>query len=137
MSSGGGTPHSVAVPREARTRTPSLLDIDIEPSDPLAALRRSLVLYQYITVDQNSKEFRVMELLPGRGEDMISCKLHVTNWTDLLPYEAVSYAWGDVTKRRDIEVEGKILSVTLNIYEGLSHLRNVDKSRFLWVDAIW
>jgi hypothetical protein len=62
-------------------------------------------------------------------------------------YEALSYAWGNDTSIIEVEViesvepvtnsrRASILPIRPNLYQGLKHLRYLDKPRTLWVDAI-
>ena len=81
--------------------------------------------------------FRVAELLPGKGDDPVSCKLHVVQWSKPIKYEAVSYAWGDPKATAVIICDGKRLEVTQNLRVGLVNLRFQDRSRLLWADALW
>ncbi|KAL8717803.1 MAG: hypothetical protein Q9225_004989 [Loekoesia sp. 1 TL-2023] len=55
-----------------------------------------------------------------------------------LKFEALSYVWGsDALERRvDIECNGCIVSVGVNLASALTHLRHESESRLLWVDAI-
>ena len=81
--------------------------------------------------------FRVAEVLPGQDGDPISCLLHVVNLSNPINYEAVSYAWGDVSLKATVTCDGKSLDVTRNLHRALSHLRLRDRPRFLWIDGIW
>jgi Heterokaryon incompatibility protein (HET) len=81
--------------------------------------------------------FRVLELLPGKTDESISCLLHQVDWSNLRDYEAISYAWGDPNAKAPINLHGKIVEVTENLHAGLLHLRYEDRSRFLWADALW
>jgi hypothetical protein len=78
---------------------------------------------------------RVLELLPGTGEEPIICKLHVTDWKDPIPFEAISYAWGDPKIKASIVCNQKKLDVTPNLVDCLHQLRRPNESRYLWADA--
>jgi hypothetical protein len=93
-------------------------------------------LYQYDALPTETS-FRVLELLPGVESDPISCLLCSVYWADLPVYEAISYAWGDPKSKCPVIVDGKRLDVTVNLRTGLKHFRYHDRSRVLWVDAIW
>ena len=41
--------------------------------------------------------FRVMELLPGTRQDPVKINILTASWTSHLPYEPISYVWGDAT----------------------------------------
>lgn len=81
--------------------------------------------------------FRVVEILPGEKGSIIYCKLHVTEWDNLTPYEAVSYAWGDPNVRAPVVCDGKSLEITRSLHTAINHLRYADRSRVLWADALW
>jgi hypothetical protein len=51
-------------------------------------------------------------------------------------YEAVSYTWGDATKCRTIECNGKSFGVSQNLFDALINMRLSDKSRTIWIDAL-
>ena len=52
------------------------------------------------------------------------------------PYEALSYTWEPVQDQRCIEIDGHCLIVGENRFAALFHLRDSEKSRWLWIDAI-
>ncbi|KAF4785692.1 hypothetical protein HER10_EVM0008885 [Colletotrichum scovillei] len=56
---------------------------------------------------------------------------------DIIPYDALSYCWGDSTRLcQPIHVDGKILFVTEKLLEALNYLRREYEDRIVWVDAI-
>ncbi|KAF3919587.1 hypothetical protein ABW20_dc0103296 [Dactylellina cionopaga] len=75
--------------------------------------------------------FRVVEVLPGDKGSTINCKLYVTNWEGPIPYEAISYVWGDATLKEPIIIDGKRLDITGSLHTALDHLRYTDRSRFI------
>ena len=93
-------------------------------------------IHQYATLSTHTS-FRIFDLLPGADGDPISCVLRHVDWDDAPEYEAMSYAWGDPTARAPIIVDGNRLDVTVNLHTGLRHLRFKERTRVLWVDAIW
>lgn len=95
-------------------------------------------MFKYTTLP-TVKMFRVLELLPGENDDPIRFELHNVDWPDCPPYEAISYAWGDVTDTISVYCghNHKPLKVTKNLHNALRHFRLKDKSRTLWADAIW
>jgi Heterokaryon incompatibility protein (HET) len=92
--------------------------------------------YQYEDLPTQTS-FRVIELLPGKEGDEVSCLLHPVDWSNPLPYEAISYAWGDPSTKVPITCNEKIVKITQNLHGGLTQLRFQDRSRFLWADALW
>lgn len=81
--------------------------------------------------------FRIMRLLPGDRDSRIHCELLDVSWPPPLEYEAVSYAWGDPTKKMPIVCDGRVLEVTASLSSALAHLRSPDHPRLLWADAVW
>jgi hypothetical protein len=56
-------------------------------------------------------------------------------------YEALSYAWGVDTSIIEVGVVGSfrsngVLPIRPNLYQGLKHLRYLDRPRTLWIDAV-
>lgn len=99
-------------------------------------MARGSEAYQYLKLPTLTS-FRILELLPGHEGDDLSCLLHSADWSNARDYEAISYAWGDPSIRESITCHEGELKVTRNLHMGLTHLRLEDRSRFLWVDAIW
>jgi hypothetical protein len=95
-----------------------------------------------------SKEhFRLLEILPGMGEAILQCRLHVCSMCDnQSAYEALSYTWktgweyfGWVNigpKNPKIECNGVEMAVGTNLYMALHRLRREDSTRVVWADAI-
>lgn len=81
--------------------------------------------------------FRIMELLPGQGKEAIRCRMKIADWDDYPVYEAISYAWGDPNDKAPVDVDGRTVEVTKNLYSCLLHLRRSNRSRLLWADALW
>jgi hypothetical protein len=94
----------------------------------------SLEHYQY---NDLPARFRVLELLPGKRGTHISILLRTVDWNDYPDFCAISYAWGDIHKRRPIICHGKWLQVSENLYAALEHLRYESEPRYLWADAVW
>ena len=92
--------------------------------------------YQYDALPSPTS-FRIVELLPGREGNRISCRLHPVDWSEAVEFEAISYSWGDPNATGPVECDGKQIVVTENLHVALTHLRYSDRSRMLWVDALW
>ena len=56
--------------------------------------------------------------------------------TDRTPYEALSYTWGDTRHLAAINLDGCIFPVTSNLESALRALRDNEKAKVFWVDAI-
>ncbi|KAL8830708.1 MAG: hypothetical protein Q9170_005615 [Blastenia crenularia] len=55
---------------------------------------------------------------------------------DEIPYEALSYVWGDAADRTPIECDSAVVEVPHTLYTALRHLRQLDRPRTLWADAL-
>jgi hypothetical protein len=94
----------------------------------------------YDTLDYHSQEIRVIDLLPGLRNDLIECVLQRQHLNDpSLGFEALSYEWGEPNpthSKYSILLDGKPFSIRENLWEALYHIRDPDKQRRLWIDAI-
>lgn len=52
------------------------------------------------------------------------------------PYEALSYVWGNKDSTEKIRVNSCPFTVTENLFEALSNLRQSWGDRLIWIDAI-
>jgi hypothetical protein len=82
------------------------------------------------------RHIRLLQLHPGQFQDPIHCNLRECHLDDALPYEALSYVWGDPSAQVEIKCQNISVAVNVNLGLALRHLRHADGSRWLWVDAI-
>jgi hypothetical protein len=82
--------------------------------------------------------FRVLELLPGKRDSALCCKIFEARRRDELEYEAISYTWGaPIFSHSLTEVtSGTVIDITENLHDALQVFRSEDKSRLLWADAV-
>ncbi|GKT54220.1 heterokaryon incompatibility protein [Colletotrichum tofieldiae] len=90
----------------------------------------------YKPLDTRQKETRLVTILPGQFNDEIYCELHVISLCKSPVFDALSYVWGDLTSTREIFVQGISHQVTVNLEVALRYLRQVDRPRTLWIDAL-
>ena len=94
--------------------------------------------FQYDPLDLDGPAFRLVCLYHGEGPD-IHCELFQA-WLypeeSAISYEALSYTWGSIESVENVQMNGKLLGITLNLYLALQHLRFRDEDRILWVDGI-
>ncbi|KAF5266436.1 hypothetical protein FOXYS1_2720 [Fusarium oxysporum] len=84
---------------------------------------------------------RLVYLHPGTDE-AVYCELITVSIESAPSYEALSYTWGDPSRRESINMTTQgsettqQFSVTSNCYSALKRLRYRDRTRVLWIDAL-
>ncbi|KAI1748758.1 heterokaryon incompatibility protein-domain-containing protein [Xylaria castorea] len=109
--------------------------MDVSPITASAGKEEGTPQYRYQRLSSLSK-FRVLELFPGVDDEPVSYRLHTADWKAPPAYEAVSYAWGDVSHKHPAICDGFQHMISLNLRDGLIAMRLRDCSRMLWVDFI-
>jgi len=85
--------------------------------------------YDPLPIDSDTPVIRLVTLLPG-----FECMLTQVSLLDRPCYEALSYCWGDTSKRKTIVCNERTLSITESLYNALRRLQN--EHPVLWIDAI-
>ncbi len=90
-------------------------------------------IYSSSTLVANSRQCRVLNLLPGPFDAEIQVELSVMNLDDWKSeqYECLSYVWGDPSITKPILVNNHQVH-----HDALQHVRNSDESAKIWVDAV-
>nr|POF17907.1 heterokaryon incompatibility protein 6, or allele [Quercus suber] len=81
---------------------------------------------------------RLVQLLPGSGSKRIAIRLvdsHLSG-SNRIPYDALSYTWGDGGRSKAITCHGRKLPVTKTLLEALHRFRDPDNIITLWIDQI-
>lgn len=82
-------------------------------------------------------KFACFDSNPGFDGDVISGSLESRDLASgQQPFEAVSYAWGDVNKTGSILMDSNPVSVTISLEAALRHFRFQDRPRTLWIDYL-
>ncbi|KAG7053450.1 HET domain-containing protein [Colletotrichum scovillei] len=94
-------------------------------------------LFQYKPLDLTEKSFRLLMLHPGSTGE-ISCDIFEASLDSegIIPYEALSYAWGSIDLSASIIANGKTLRITNNLFTALTYLRDDHVSKVMWIDAV-
>lgn len=94
--------------------------------------------YKYRRIDLATDAIRLVRLLNGYLDDSIECELFETYLSQVegVPYEALSYTWGDSPEKYEIFINGRKALVKENLHAALLALRQPDEDRLLWIDAI-
>ncbi|KAH7130054.1 heterokaryon incompatibility protein-domain-containing protein [Dendryphion nanum] len=85
---------------------------------------------------KSEKSIRVLELCPGRSDDIIQCRLRDVELNEKLQYKALSYTWGSLTDKSYVLCHRKKVEIPTNLYEFLRRLRDPTQVRHLWADSI-
>ncbi|KAK3071421.1 hypothetical protein LTR53_008663 [Teratosphaeriaceae sp. CCFEE 6253] len=91
-------------------------------------------VYAYSPLDTGT--IRLLELLPGVGDEPLVCNLVTVRLAEGPVYEAMSYVWGP---RQPFELIGcpeAGVHITGNLADGLRRVRNAGTPRMLWVDQV-
>ncbi|KAL8700353.1 MAG: hypothetical protein Q9201_005492 [Fulgogasparrea decipioides] len=92
----------------------------------------------YMPLSQHPYSIRLLKLLPSDDSGSpLRCELfhQDLDGENSVPYEALSYTWGNANETVDILLSDCLFPVTINLGAALRALRLSDKPRTLWVDA--
>jgi hypothetical protein len=95
-------------------------------------------VYNSVPIDTKRREIRLIEILPGQDNQLISCRFHGHELCSPdLEYAAISYTWGDPrSPTYNILVDGTTFTVRQNLWHFLRQERQFGHSYLLWIDAI-
>jgi hypothetical protein len=79
---------------------------------------------------------RLLHIEAVSNDSAIVVRLVPTKLDSAPSYEGLSYTWGVVEFTSTIMCDGSPLPVTQNLYDALKYLRQPDKERIMWIDAI-
>ncbi|KAH9903733.1 heterokaryon incompatibility protein-domain-containing protein [Xylariomycetidae sp. FL2044] len=81
-------------------------------------------------------ELRLLVLEGGKASSEVHCRLATCALDEELPYDAVSYTWGNSESRMRITCNGVSLGVPANLHEALLGLRRRTEDRIIWIDGL-
>jgi hypothetical protein len=94
----------------------------------------------YDTAKLGPNQTRVLVVEPSaKIKDPIICRLEVATLSagfSSIDFDALSYVWGDLTDKREIQINGMVMSVTTSLEKAIRYLRNRKRTRRLWADAV-
>jgi hypothetical protein len=85
---------------------------------------------------QGPQDFRLLDLLPGTGEEQIRCELSLANLALRPEYYALSYTWGSKDSPVLIYVDDTAHWIQNNLHGFFLQLRLRNSRRTIWVDSI-
>jgi hypothetical protein len=89
-----------------------------------------------LTSPAPEKLIRLLRLYPGSATDPVHCSLEVVDLNDHPRFEALSYVWGNPNPPENIFCCGQKKFITPNLAAALRRLRESDRERVVWIDAI-
>ncbi len=108
--------------------------------------------FEYRSLTPHQKRIRLITVLPEthhssfnqhhgdqdpfKSSNLVSCTLSHVSLDNAPAYTALSYNWGDATRRHAILVNGAPVMVTTNLEAAMRHLRQRDELLTLWIDAL-
>ncbi|KAF2023052.1 HET-domain-containing protein, partial [Setomelanomma holmii] len=84
----------------------------------------------------NKRSVRLLQLLSGCDQAPLEARLEVHTLGDSCSYAALSYVWGTPDQSKALHTATNQLKISENLYSFLTHLRQPDTTRTIWVDAI-
>jgi hypothetical protein len=92
----------------------------------------------YSSLDLSVQEIRLLGLKYDTERSMIEASLRSIPMEACPPYVAVSYTWGDSTKRKTIKINGNPINIGENLWSFLHTIRTTKtgEHHYLWIDAL-
>ena len=84
----------------------------------------------------HEKKIRLLEIHQGSSSKKFVCSLSTAILSDGPRYDALSYVWGDEYGKEPILVNELPVRITQNLEAAIRHLRRLDRSILLWIDAL-
>jgi hypothetical protein len=103
---------------------------EVSPSRP------SFVYLKKLSGGDGACTIRLLNLHPGRPEDLICCDLQCVSLGATPEYEAISYCWGTRAGAIEIQCDGRPFMITKELAAAFKKFRREDSNRLFWVDAI-
>ena len=94
--------------------------------------------YDTLPAPPRPHHIRTIQLLDSHRHGTIDCDLQTHPLAGNVPFEALSYVWGDKTDTQSIQCNGRSLNIARDLHDILDRLRvaqTLTSSR-LWIDAV-
>lgn len=95
----------------------------------------SIYVREDFILDRKLPQIRVLELI-SHDSTTVKCKIARLNLLDKPIYDALSYVWGPSEPSKWMEIDGRAIPITPNLFAALCSLCQDSSLRRLWVDAI-
>ena len=91
---------------------------------------------QYLPLNQDRQEIRVVTLHAGADDIPISCAIDTLPLAQAQPFYALSYCWGSPGDVAEITLNGELINIRKNLLKFLRSLRHLNGTIRIWVDYI-
>lgn len=91
---------------------------------------------QFGPLDKSRRQIRTLTLHPGEKSQTIACEHETVSLDNPGEYDALSYCWGSPENPHEIQLNGAPFHVSPSLGVALQYLRQLDRPRRLWIDAI-
>ena len=92
----------------------------------------------YRRLNSQKDEIRLLQLFPGDDKSPLQGELiHVALVERMtVPYDTISYRWGDGLVGAAIEIDGANISAPDSALQILRRVRHAQKRQILWIDSV-
>jgi hypothetical protein len=99
---------------------------------------KEILDFRYGILKSPKTSIRLVQILPGSGNKGLSINLvdSFVSGPSKIPYDALSYTWGDGARTKFVSCSGRRLGVTQTLLEALLRFRDPDRIVTLWADQI-
>lgn len=91
--------------------------------------------YPAIPCDESS-HIRLVQLKPGRRNEDVSVQIVPVPFDEATAYEAISYAWGEVSVTEPVSVNGVKCRIPVNLLAFFRQRQSMPDQSLLWIDAL-
>ncbi|OHE93864.1 hypothetical protein CORC01_10885 [Colletotrichum orchidophilum] len=115
----------------------SLPDANAEANRPHVIFEDTEVPFDYEPLDPGLRQFRLLRLGPA-DEHGVTRDIQVETFCldDAPPYFCLSYVWGNPERFLGVNCNGKMISVTQNLFHALRTCLNRHPGMWFWADGI-
>lgn len=105
-----------------------------------ASIDRLNKLYASCKLAQPSASIRCLTIAKGAGHGRLRAQLNVYHFapgkSQVPPYYAISYTWGDPNGKLPLLINGIRLWISANAHKALMDVRSEHEDRVVWIDAL-
>ncbi|EQB44486.1 hypothetical protein CGLO_16777 [Colletotrichum gloeosporioides Cg-14] len=104
---------------------------------PRVIFEDSTIDFEYVPLDPEKRQFRLLRLAPPSEDGIVShLQLKTFSLDEAPPYFCLSYVWGDPKRFIGVNCNGKMISVTGNLFHAIQTCFNRHPDAWLWADGI-